>query len=80
MVNYDQDEKTTTRRRFRLRTPVPYTDLYQLLYLAEADYKRFHGLPDQASEMDVHLTVDICDDEIVVFFDYDGTARQQVKP
>jgi hypothetical protein len=80
MVTYDQDEKTTTRRRYRVHTPVPYAELYQLLYLAEADYKRFHGLPDQASELDVHLTVDVGDAEIVVFFDYDGTARKQVKP
>lgn len=74
MVSFDQDEKTTTRRNYRLRTPAPYTELYQLLYFAEADYKRFHGLPDQASEMDVHLTIDAGDDEI------DGNAPQQAKP
>jgi hypothetical protein len=80
MVNYGQDEQTTTRRRFRLRTPVSHIELYQLLYFAEADYKRFHGLPDQASESDVHLTIDVGDAEIVVFFDYDGTARKQATP
>ena len=51
-----------------------------MLYFAEADYKRFHGLPDQASESDVHLTVDVGDAEVVVFFDYPGTAREQAKP
>jgi len=80
MINYDQDETTTTRRRYRLRTPASHIELYQLLYFAEADYKRFHDLPDQTSEADVHLTIDVGDAEIVVFFDYHGTAREQAKP
>ena len=77
MAEFSQSETTTTRRRFTLGTPTSYVELYKMLYAAEADFKRFHGLPDQASEMDVHLTVGVGDDEVVVFFDYPGTARVQ---
>ena len=80
MAQYEYTETTTTRRRYTLRTPAPYAELYKMLYGAEADYKQFHGLPDQAELRDDHLTVDSGDDEVVVFFDYPGTAREQVRP
>jgi hypothetical protein len=67
------------RPRCAKPTAWPYVELYKMLYGAEADYKSFHGLPDQASEFDIHLTVDVGDDEILVYFEYPGTARTQAR-
>jgi hypothetical protein len=49
-----------------------------MLHAAENDFKHFHGLPDKASEMDVHLVIDVGDAEVIVYFDYPGTARTLV--
>jgi hypothetical protein len=75
MADWTRDETTTTRRSYRLHTPHSYIELYKMLHAAENDYKLFHGLPDKASEMDVHLTVGVGDDEVIVYFDYPGAAR-----
>ena len=77
MAAFDQSETTTTRRRFTLGTPAPYAELYKMLYAAEADFKRFHNLPDQHDLLGGELTIAVGDDEVVVFFDYPGTARER---
>jgi hypothetical protein len=50
-----------------------------MLHCAELDYRRFHGLTDDAPLYDDFMTVDVGDDEVVVFYDYPGTARKQAQ-
>lgn len=77
MAAFSQSETTTTRRTFTLGTPAAYVELYKMLYAAEAQFKHFHGLADQTELRDDALTVEVGDDEVLVFFDYPGTARKQ---
>jgi len=79
MANFDQRDTTTTRRTFTLRTPTAFAELNKMLHCAELDYRRFHGLTDDAPLYDDFMTVDVGDDEVVVFFDYPGTARKQAQ-